>query len=368
MTVKEFIKENPNASIDEIVLATGAKRRSVIEIKSKLKKLELLEYQQPGLVKECEAAGVDATTVTHGWYKGKSWSIFFKDGSEREATYESLTDLITERMSAHVPNYAPVNIIPVRDPHLFVYDPADIHINKLATAYETGEDYNSQIAVQRCREGLQGLLNKSFGFKFDQILFIVGNDALNADGPQNSTTKGTRQDTHLLWTEAFLMAYGIFVEQIETLGKIAPVVVKFNPSNHDVMAGWYLAQTLKTHFRLHDNVSFDCSTAHRKYHRYGKNLIGSTHGDGAKPDKLPMLMAYEAKKDWSDCKHYYFYTHHVHHKNSKDYGEVCVESLRSPSSADGWHDRNGFIGAPKAIEAFIHNPEHGQCARLTHIF
>ena len=47
---------------------------------------------------------------------------------------------------------------------------------------------------------------------------------------------------------------------------------------------------------------------------------------------------------------------------------VNVETLRSPSSADGWHHRNGYQYAPKAVEGYIHHPEHGQVARLTHIF
>jgi hypothetical protein len=47
---------------------------------------------------------------------------------------------------------------------------------------------------------------------------------------------------------------------------------------------------------------------------------------------------------------------------------VCVETLRSPSGADSWHHRNGYQHAPKAIEGFIHHPEHGQVARLTHLF
>ena len=106
---------------------------------------------------------------------------------------------------------------------------------------------------------------------------------------------------------------------------------------------------------------------HRKYYTWNNNLIGTTHGDGAKEDLLPLLMAQESK-DWSTTKHRYIYTHHVHHKKSKDYIGVTVESLRSPSGTDGWHHKNGYQHAPKAIEGFIHCPEHGQVARLVHIF
>ena len=51
-----------------------------------------------------------------------------------------------------------------------------------------------------------------------------------------------------------------------------------------------------------------------------------------------------------------------------DFIGVTVESLRSPSGTDSWHHRNGYQHSPKAIEGFIHHPEHGQIARLTHIF
>ena len=79
-------------------------------------------------------------------------------------------------------------------------------------------------------------------------------------------------------------------------------------------------------------------------------------------------MAQESAQGWSESKHRYFFTHHIHHKNSKDYGSVCVESLRSASGTDGWHHRNGYQHAPKAIEGFIMHKEHGQIARLTNIF
>jgi hypothetical protein len=108
--------------------------------------------------------------------------------------------------------------------------------------------------------------------------------------------------------------------------------------------------------------------AHRKYYRYGENIIGTTHGDGAKETDLPLLMAHESGKDWYECKHRYYYTHHIHHKKSKEYMSVCVESLRSPSGTDSWHHRNGYQHSPKAVEGYIHCKVNGQVARLTHIF
>jgi hypothetical protein len=251
---------------------------------------------------------------------------------------------------------------------LLVVDPADIHIGKLASSFETGEDYNSQIAVQRVLEGVRGVIQKASGFNIDKVLFIGGNDILHIDTPKRQTTSGTPQDTDGMWYESFLIAKQLYVEVLELLMQIADVHFVFNPSNHDYTNGFFLADVIQSWFRNSPNITFDCSIAHRKYYIYGSNLIGTTHGDGAKPQDLPMLMAVEAKNMWAETNHKYVYSHHLHHKISKDYIGVTVESLRSPSGSDSWHHKQGYQHATKAVEGFIHHKTFGQVARLSHIF
>lgn len=253
------------------------------------------------------------------------------------------------------------------DEHLLMIDPADIHIGKLAESFETGEDYNNQIAVQRVREGVEGILHKARGFRVDKILFIGGNDILHIDTPRRMTTSGTPQDTDGMWYSNFLIAKQLYIEVLNRLLKVADVHFVYNPSNHDYTHGFFLADVIQTYFKDCKNITFDCSIAHRKYFVYGDNLIGTSHGDGGKTQDLPLTMAHESP-DWSRCKHRYFYIHHFHHKVAKDYMGVCVEALRSPSGTDSWHHRNQYHHAPKAIEGFIHHPKFGQIARLTHLF
>lgn len=254
-----------------------------------------------------------------------------------------------------------------KESYLLVVDPADCHIGKLADSLETGEDYNSQIAVQRIREGVEGIIEKTKGFSIEKILFIGGNDILHVDTPKGTTTAGTVQDTSGMWYANFLMAKEIYVEVINRLLKVADIHFVFNPSNHDYQSGFFLADVIQTYFKDCKNITFDCSIAHRKYYTYGQNLIGTSHGDGGKVSDLPLTMAHEAK-DWSSCKHKYFYIHHFHHKMSKDYMGVNVEALRSCSGTDSWHSRNQYHFAPKAIEGFLHSKEHGQIARIVHLF
>lgn len=251
--------------------------------------------------------------------------------------------------------------------YLLVIDPCDLHIGKLAESFETGEDYDSQIAVKRAKEGVRGILDKTKGFKIDKILFIGGNDILHIDTPKRTTTSGTPQDTVGSWYSNFLVAKELYIDILNELINVADVHFVFNPSNHDWTHGFFLADVIQTYFKDCENITFDCDLTHRKYFRYFDNLIGSTHGDSAKIPDLPLLMAHESP-DWSSCKHKYIYTHHVHHKSSKDYMGVTVESMRSASGTDGWHHRSGYVHAPKAIEGFLHSKIHGQICRIVHIF
>ena len=318
------------------------------------------------LQKECEVMGIPMKDVDHYWHKGQHFSLHVKNEG---VSPEELRDDIIKAMDKHSPSYKKIPRTKSEDGHLLVIDPADIHIGKLSSSFETGEDYDSQIAVKRVKKGVKGILQKSNGFKIDKILFVGGNDILHIDTPKRVTTAGTPQDTHGMWYDNFLTAKKLYVDILETLISVADVHFVYNPSNHDYMSGFMLSDSIQSWFRKCKNITFDCSIAHRKGFKYGKNLIGTTHGDGAKLADLPLIMANEFSKEWAETKHRYVYTHHIHHKSSKDYHGITVESLRSPSGTDSWHHRKGYgIGGVKAVEGFIHSKEHGQVARLTHIF
>ena len=323
-----------------------------------------------GLAEECEAAGVPIESVKHGWYKGEHWSIAFKTDNEGPSFERMLQDHI-EDVKTHTFKYDKIKREKLNRPHLLLIDPADVHIGKLALSFETGEDYNNQIAVQRVRDGVDGIVEKAKSFEIEQIIFVAGNDILHIDTPRRTTTSGTPQDTDGMWYENFLIAKRLYVEIIDKLLGIADVHFMYNPSNHDYTNGFFLADAIKSWYRDCQNITFDVSIAHRKYYKYGSNLICTTHGDGAKWDNLTKLMAAESN-DWSggfDSKQRrYVYTHHVHHKIVKDDIGVTIESLRSPSGTDSWHHRNGYQHAPKAVEGFIHDKLHGQVCRLTHLF
>lgn len=346
---------------------------------------------------ESTRTGIPFGRVSHYWLKtrndeGDDVSLFVKN-KEDVMEYEELRDALI----ADLEKYAPVVEkfdrveLPEDNKHLLVIDPADIHIGKLALTEETGQrHYDIDEAYYRVYQGVDDILIKAKNFGIHHILLVVGNDILHIDETKRTTTAGTPQDTDSQWWRMFEVARHLYVNIIERCKNEADVTIVFCPSNHDFKLGFGIIDSLYSWYRNDANVTlsnYGKSMRHRKYIKYGSNLIGLTHGDGAKTKDLTSLMQYEAKEDWATTEFAYWYVHHLHHKfrliNSveieKDYNGVTViggyedignsnsmtvECIRSPSEADAWHSRNGYVNRA-AIEAFIHHPRHGQVARLT---
>ena len=322
------------------------------------------------LADECNEVGIDVNSVSHYWYKSKKFSIFAKPNEyTRDEFLKSIEDLI----SNYSPSYPHIDYPKREDGHLLIINPADVHIGKFADSLETGEDYNIEIAKERVREGVKGILRNAEGFPIEKILFCIGNDILHTDNTMGSTTRLTPQDTDGKWFRHFTEALELYVEIVEMLIQIAPVDCVHSMSNHDYMSGFHLAHALKSWYRNTDSVYVDADPKHRKYYSWKNSLIGLTHGDGAKLNNLPLHMAQEEPKMWAETKYRYWYLHHLHHKqrykfmSSFDNIGVTVEFLRSPSGTDSWHFSKGYTGSIKAVEGFIHN-KYGQIAHLTHIF
>jgi len=182
------------------------------------------EYE--GIINSSENLDVDYKDVKHLWLKDKTTSLFVKNPNYQEPIqqeYSNLHELILADIRNFTPKFETLKRVNNNESHLLIIDPADIHIGKLSSSFETGEDYNNQIAVKRVLEGIEGLITKSKGFHIDKILFIGGNDILHVDNPKNTTTGGTSQDTDGMWYDNFNIAKNLYLNILKKLITIADV-------------------------------------------------------------------------------------------------------------------------------------------------
>lgn len=285
-----------------------------------------------------------------------------------EGLAEALKEYITQLKEA-APILPQIEHSIIEDGHLAEISIPDLHVGKYASANETGESYNLEIACTIFRNALHDLVSQCItAYPIEKILFPVGNDFLNGDNLSNSTTRGTPQDSAGNLKEHFRCGMNLLREAIETLRAVAPVDVIIVPGNHDAVASFALGQLLGALYDGSQGVTVhDSSDQPRKYITFGNILLGFAHGHNEKARDLPMLMAMEAAEMWGKTRHREFHVGHLHHTrdthfmgtNEKD--GVIHRVIPSLSSADRWHADKGYRSQRAAL-AFVYHRSKGQRA------
>lgn len=246
----------------------------------------------------------------------------------------------------------------------------DPHFGKYALKEETNDPYDILIAKERYQAAVSDLVVKAEPYNVDEYLYILGNDHFHIDSYNNTTTKGTPQDTHLRWWEVWTNGCDVAIQNIRMLRQHRPVRVIMVLSNHDWQNVFKLGYLLHQLFEGDKHVSVDYRPISRKYVEFGVNLIGFTHGNEEKHKDLPMLMLRENQKNIANKKFMEFHLGHFHKEKRMDYKTsdeemgVVVRYLRSLSGADFWHFKNGYVNNIKGGEAFIWSDSDGMIANL----
>jgi hypothetical protein len=251
----------------------------------------------------------------------------------------------------------------------------DLHLGKLCWGEEVNNNYDIKIAQKRFRHALQTLVQRALSSGFERILFPVGNDFFNSDNYLTTTTAGTRQDDDVRWQKSFKVGVKLLVDAIDFMKQYAPVDVMTVPGNHDMQKTFYLGETLAAWYRNDSSVSIDNSPNLRKYYEFGEVLIGWTHGDKEKIDKLRSLMAMEAKQAWARTSYREFHTGHNHRKQATEFKtkstrvekndiiqeelNIVVRSMASLAGSDVYHHVHGYVGPIRAAEAYMWNRHTG---------
>ena len=234
---------------------------------------------------------------------------------------------------------------------------ADIHFGLLATRELAGEEYNIKIAKKRVKYVIEDLIHRVENKDIDRIVFLLGNDGLNADNIAGTTTRGTPQDNQVDWFETVRQFTDLMAQVLEELKNIAPVTAYFCPSNHDLQSMFMICETLKAYFRNDSDVTIYNEATQRKYFRYGVNMIGFSHDE--KEKNVAKIMAAEQPAMWGETKYKYFLISHLHCEIVRDDFGVDIRRLPTISGKSYWTNREGFVGTKKQSQAFLFNADKG---------
>lgn len=290
-----------------------------------------------------------------------------------------IAERMSEIMEKHSPKYRPVHR-PVEDGDgkvLALLDLFDLHMGMLAQGAETGEaNWDSKLLQEEVMTAVEWLLQTGAAFDIGRFLFIVGNDLLHADNPENKTSSGRhRQDVDSRPFKMYEMAYLLMVWVIDRLREIADVDVEIVPGNHDRDNSQKIGLTLKAHYRQDDHVHVNATPQLRATYVWGSNFIGMTHGSEEKLSELPMIFMAENPRAWGEATHRHILTGHLHRRARKKipaietgmhmsdtlgtFNGVTVEVIPSLVPPEAWHASKGYVGGGRSAEIRFYHKDRG---------
>lgn len=245
---------------------------------------------------------------------------------------------------------------------LTVYPIADAHIGMHAWARETGEAYDTDIAVSRLRDWISRLVASSPA-SAEAIILDVG-DLTHADDGTNQTPTSKHvldiDSRYFRTLEVTIAAMSDAVELALTKhGHVHVVIIAGNHNPHGYMA---ILFALAERYRNNPRVTVRKDPRELWSHRFGDCLLAAHHGDKAKPEKLVMFLADECAEDWGQTKHRYLWTGHLHHHKSADIGGVKWEQLRAMTARDAYAYTHAY-SARAQLQAITLHRKAGEIQR-----
>lgn len=248
------------------------------------------------------------------------------------------------------------------DDLLSVYPIADQHLGLLAWGRETGEAYDIKIGAGRLRECTQRLVAQSPA-STSALILNLGDWQHTDDGRNVTPGHGNALDVDSRYFKIVEAGVDLMVDIIElALQKHAKVLVRNLPGNHDPHAHVALTMGLRGHYRNHPRVEIIVEPSDFFYYRFGKVLIGATHGHKLRPPKMVMDMAVTRRDDWAAADYRYFYFGHIHHETALETGDVRCESFQTVASKDAYASSHGYT-AGRSLTSITHHKRDGEIGR-----
>ncbi len=248
---------------------------------------------------------------------------------------------------------------------LAAYILSDAHIGLYAWGEESGEDWSLDIGRRMIVGAVRYLIDAAPDC--DEGLIINLGDFSHTDNMAGLTPKGNHpQDVDARWQQIVAVGIDAFVSCIDfALAKHRRVRVISKPGNHDMHTGIMMNIALMMAYRNNPRVIFDNSPSVYSYFRFGKVLLGVTHGDRrVKPAELPLIMATDRSDDWGASEYRYWYTGHLHHQRKFEPtgGNCTIETFRIMAGRDAWHQGSGYR-AGREMQSILLHREYGESGR-----
>jgi hypothetical protein len=278
---------------------------------------------------------------SHGeWVKTSKSQEEIKEAMQEYAT--GLADEIPKAKRIEVPDHwhkGLCSVIPI----------GDAHIGMFAWDKETGENWDLMRAEHYMCSAFDYLVDKSVSC--EKCIIINVGDYFHYHAMEAKTERSGHildaagRPQGMIQTGMKIMRYAI-----ERAARKHGSVEVINASgNHDGLLAFMLSIALKNIYEDCDHITINTQPTFRHYTRWGKVLIGVTHGDKARDPQLGYIMAEEVPQLWGETTLRTWFRGHHHHNNAAlqstrvDHGRVVVEQVATIAAGDAYAVNNGYL-------------------------
>jgi hypothetical protein len=279
------------------------------------------------------------------------------------AIVESLKDAFKDYKGGAKPAKAPS--APSAD-ILTVLPCNDWHIGMFAWGKEVGgENWDLKIAEDTIGRSVEDTVARSPSS--GECVVLGGGDLLHADNSENKTSKsGNVLQVDGRYQKVVGVAAKLMVRTTDAaLRRHDHVTLRILPGNHDEHSAVAVAYFLLAWYRNEPRVTVDVDPSLFWWHRFGKVMLGATHGHTVKIAQMPAIMAARRPEDWGATKFRYVHGFHLHHaaKIATEGNGVICEVHQAPIPQDAWHFGAGFLSG-RSLQAITYHRDFGEVGRV----
>jgi hypothetical protein len=284
------------------------------------------------------------------------WVKSTLDQSAYQAALQAMADGISAGITprATIPKPTEVDtdlltIYPLGDPHSGLYS----WIKETGHTFDLAEyERINTLAIDAIMLGSP---------KSDTALYIDLGDTVHAhDDKKRTPGSGHYLDVSGRICEAIESSFKLKAYHIDRLLEHHNnVIFRLNRGNHDPVTAVAISGMVRERYRLNPRVTVVDPYNPYWYYEFGKVMIATAHGDGAKAPQMGPVMANDQAEMWGRTKHRYCFLGHVHHWKGENFPGVTVEYFGTLAAPDFYSHHAGYRSTREIKSITLHR-EHGR--------
>jgi len=284
------------------------------------------------------------------------WVKSTLDQTAYQATLQAMADGISAGIEPRQPIKPPtqtdsdlLTVYPLGDPHSGLY----AWIKETGQAFDMAEyERINTLAIDAIMAGSP---------RSETALYIDLGDTTHAsDDKKRTPGSGHYLDVSGRICEAIESSFKLKAYHIDRLLEHHQhVIFRLNRGNHDPVTAVAISGMVRERYRLNERVTVVEPYNPYWYFEFGKVMIATAHGDGAKAPQMGPIMATDQAEMWGRTKHRHAFLGHVHHWKGEGFPGVTVEYFGTLAAPD-WYSHHAGYRSTREIKSITFHREHGR--------